>query len=297
MARGGWEVVVVPPAAKLVDLFPGVGEPWPAWEGKPPMVIQADRKKHRKMSANHHAVGVAARLLWAVAYGNEADYASAKEAALFWLNLELRTVGMWQGEQFTGAPHGGFHMLALFTAILAALYAKDGELLRELLDLLRRLYAYLAITADDNGEVICCGERMPKGPAAPQQSAIWRESQGMTHPDAKKIQKQLSSDFWASLRAYRACWGASPEFRHEMRADAASGKLPLTAQEVVVEKWRGGHRAFYGTVGGDRTCPWVWTHGGITFFPTEPDEAMPIPFREIEETFRSPNRNQRRRLT
>lgn len=248
----GWERSIMPGLARLIDAFP---KGFPESLEVPfdqALAFGPDRQKHKALSPNHWAMGINRELLRAAAYGSTKEYDRAREIVLRYLEIELEEQGFWQGEQYTGDPHGGFHMAAMFAGAMASKERLDAELAAIQFEHRRRLFAYMAATAAPDGEVICCGERMPKGPGAVQQSAVYREAAGLPHPNRKKIDKQISDDFWASLRAFRALRDSGMKVEVIM-----PDEMPFTKEAIEVVRWKGGHQARYLGGGGDGTCSWV----------------------------------------
>jgi hypothetical protein len=152
------------------------------------------------------------------------------------------------------------HLDAMFAGRLASLIKRDGELLAQQDEHLRRLFAYLAASSTPAGEVLCCGARMPKGPAATQQSAIFRELHTLPHPNRENMERQIGSDFWVSLRAFRALKARRDRFGGAKEITAENATLPLLKWPLEISRWPGGHFARFllapGTSVAGVTC-WV----------------------------------------
>jgi hypothetical protein len=198
-------------------------------------------------SPNHRDMAHNVELARAAAYGTSADYEAARKTVLFDLDLHLNRLGLWTREQFTGTPHGGMYLDAAFAGRVGARKKGDTELLKLQDEYLRRTFTYMAATATPGGEVLCCGERMPNGPAAVQQSAVYRELHGLPHPNKKKIEKGIKDDdFWVSLRGFRVLRASGDNFGgiREITPEKVTA-LPFTKFPVQVQRWPGGHLARY----------------------------------------------------
>jgi hypothetical protein len=253
----GWEDVLLPPLAKLISLYP-----YYTSEVIPPKIVFGpDRKKYRQLSPNHWEMGIATELLRSAVYGPENEWNKAREVYLHSLDLHLDKIGLWTSEQCTGAPHGGFYLDGLVAARMAVrlrtLYGRsddrDALLFSRLDEYTFRVLQYMHATATENGEVICCGERMPNGPLAPQQSAFYRELFKLPHPNGKQMVKQASKDgdyFWLSWRGLKALLPIDPELKGIVERVKARGsenrtQMPKMAKRVVVERHLNGHSASY----------------------------------------------------
>ncbi|HEV8577863.1 MAG TPA: hypothetical protein VGX68_02175 [Thermoanaerobaculia bacterium] len=197
-------------------------------------------------SPNHRDMAHNAELARAAAYGTPAEYETARETVLFELDLHMKRLGMWTREQFTGTPHGGMYLNAAFAGRVGARKKGDTELLKLQDEYLRRIFTYMAATATPGGEVLCCGERMPKDPIAVQQSAVYRELHGLPHPHKAKIEKQLQDDLWVPLRGFRALRASGDTFGgvQEITSDTVT-TLPFVKHPIEVQRWPGGHLARY----------------------------------------------------
>lgn len=253
-----WEHLIIPRIGKLFDAFPKDFPTGSDIGREAGLVFGTDRQKFKQLSPNHWSMGINCELLRSVAYGTAKEYDAARAVVLFYLDVELNQLGLWQSEQYTGAPHGGMHMNAMFSGRLAALRKQDSELLKLQDEHLRRIFTYLAATATPSGEIVCCGERQPKGPNAPQQSAIWREAKNLQHPDRKKAEKQIADDFWAPLRGFKVLLAKGDKLGGALTITTqAVTEMPLTARRVEVQRWDGGHLAKYGEPTRAGSTAWV----------------------------------------
>jgi len=256
----GWERNFIP---KIGALFDALAKKFPAGLTIPkePALIWG-KEGAKQASANHKAMAWNLELARAAVWGTPQEYAAAREVVLFYLDLELKQVGLWTQEQFTGAPHGGMHMDAMLAGRVASRHKNDSELLRLQDDHFRRLATYLAATATPGGEIWCCGERMPQGPGASQQTAIYRELHGLPHRGdlAKNAEKKLKDDFWVSVRGFRALQASGDDFggARDITPSSVTG-LPFVKRRVEVMRWNGGHLARYTSPdeGGKDACGWV----------------------------------------
>jgi hypothetical protein len=296
LIMAGWERSLVTPLATLVDIYPNFDINAPAVKKIPSRIFGKDRKKVKQLSPNHHELGVVLELFRASAYGTDEEWKKAREVHTFVLNQHLYEVGLWTGEQYTGTPHGGFYLAALFAARMAFLVRKERSALtpNDLLywDLLDeytvRVFDYMELASTKNGEVIMAGERMPKGPLAVQQSAVLRELKGLPQLDPTRIRRQIHDEFWLPLRAVRKLLYVTTPADKELETMIAVrfdedkiDSLPFTAQPVRIDRWAGGHRAFYTSEGGDGTCRWVWTHRGSTQWGINVNEIPNPPEHQI----------------
>jgi hypothetical protein len=264
----GWEDAILPSLKNAMEEFPSYGTEAVAC----PFFFGKDRKQRKHLSPNHWEMGLAHDILASAQSGFESDWWEACDAYAHCLDLHLRQIGLWTSEQFTGAPHGGFYLASLVAARMAVITAANRglplapTLASDLDEYTKRTIQYLVNTATPSGEIICCGERMRKGPSAPQQSAFYRELRGMPHPkeEARKIDRQAakSDDFyWLSLRGLRQLIEARDPIKLMARqVDMLS--LPFTSQPVTLLRYKDGHAAYYDAGGGDGTCEWVDVRGG-----------------------------------
>jgi hypothetical protein len=245
----GWERSFIPRIGKIFDAMPDFPksleipkQPNLVWDvPNPPEgnLGKQDSPNHRDMAHN-------CELARAAAYGTKADYDAARITVLFELDLHLKRLGLWTREQFTGTPHGGMYLDAAFAGRVGARKKGDTELLALQDEYLRRIFSYMAATATPGGEILCCGERMPKNPIAVQQSAVYRELHGLPHPEGKKIEKHLSEDLWVPLRGFRALRASGDKFGGAQEITSSNvTEMPFTKHPVEVHRWPGGHLARY----------------------------------------------------
>lgn len=304
----GWEDVLLPPLAKLIDLYPNFDahEPIP----RSNLAFGRDRKKVRHLSPNHWEMGISAELLRAAAYGTTEEWDQAVDTYMHGLDLHLHTIGLWTSEQCTGAPHGGFYLVSLmaarmamrtrlqmeteqepririFSSLLPRIIPSLSRLIEQLDEYTIRTFAYMHLTSTRTGNVICCGERMLKGPDAPQQSAIYRELNHLPHPNRRQIERQIDDPdgyFWLSLKATRKLISISPaDYLISLMKTARDREFPLVARPVHIDRWDSGHRAFYvessaGKVGKD-ACRWVWVDRSTDSKPLWGADVKDMPVR------------------
>lgn len=268
----GWEDVILPRLAKAIATFPEISDSLPE-----PFHFSLDRRATKDLSPNHYEMGMSYDLLRAAMIGSNTAYWQYRCFAYqHLLNLHLREIGLWTSEQFTGAPHGGFYLSSLVAARMAMIVARNRslipiphELITDLDEYTYRVIQYLTAAATPTGEVICCGERMPKGPYAGQQSAFYRELIGIPHPadEARKIKRQINKPgdyYWLSLRGLRKLIDAGDHIR-AIADQIDRSSLPFTAHQVTIERYPHGHTAYYSEGranqyapnNGDGTCSWV----------------------------------------
>jgi hypothetical protein len=263
----GWEDAILPKLKRAMEAFPAHGQGIPADY----FDFGKDRKRTKHLSPNHWEMGLAHDLLASAQSGLGDEWAGACDAYAHCLDLHLREIGLWTSEQFTGAPHGGFYLASLVAARMAAWTAASRglpippALASDLDEYAKRTIQYLANTATPSGEIICCGERMPKGPSSPQASAFYRELMGMPHPEKedRKIKRQAgkSDDFyWLSLRGLRKLIEAG-DYITLMARQVDMLSLPFTSQSVTLLRYKDGHAAYCDAGGGDGTCEWVDVRG------------------------------------
>lgn len=217
----------------------------------------------RQDSPNHRDMGCSGRLVIAAGWGTERDYASAVTEVHLLLDLHLSAIGLWTSEQCTGLPHGGMYLDSLVALRIAALTKGDADLLQRVDELTRRVMAYILLTSTPSLECWCCGERMPKGPAAQQQTAFARQLKGRPHtgdlaPDRRA--RSLEEDAWVSLRGVLALQQAGDDFGGAPDLTVETAEFPLVARPVEVRRWDGGHLARYAgrpERGTDGVCDWV----------------------------------------
>lgn len=280
MAQKHWEAVTLPPIAQM---FEAMSKGFPiSYFSISTVAPVKDRRQYDQMSPNHWDMALSGRLFWSAVYGTPQEYDLTRECVLTSLIFHLDEVGLWTSEQFTGLPHGGFYLAAALGWRAGARYRKDSYLLSRLDLYFQRLMSYLALTSTPGGAVWCCGERMPGGPAAPQQSAFLRELWGLPHkgeigPGRGRVPggsgrgrseglDPLLLDTWTSLRALRLLLASGDDLGgiRSIRPDSPSINslsLPLTARRIQVLRWKGGHLARYidpipeAKAGG--VCDWV----------------------------------------
>lgn len=249
MATKHWEAAVLPP---ISHMFEAMSKGYPTSYHSPspfPFNVNPDRKQHKQMSPNHWDMAIAGRLHWSSVYGTSQDYDQAREVAITSLNLHLNT-GLWTSEQFTGRPHGGYYLAAILGQRAGARYKKDTELL-SLQDIyFNRLGTYLVAASTPNLAVWCCGERMPGGPIAQQQTAFLREIHGhLPHKgelSPENFSKSIQDDAWVFLRGQRLLMAQGDTFGDIRSITPASITfLPLTTRRVSINRFDGGHLAFY----------------------------------------------------
>lgn len=231
-----------------------------------------ERQKHASRNHRHMAWGI--ELLRSAAWGTKAEYEKARALVLLDLADMLDLVGLWTTEQLTGIPHGGFYLDGHFLVAMAAVHRGDSELLTRGGQLLGRAGGYMALTSTPRGEVLCCGERMPKGPLAPQQSAVRRVALGVP----TGVEDKLDDDTWLPVVGALALQAVQPSIVALLGQDPAMVEtFPLVRFPVSVVRWkrdgqRGpGHLARYTDGRGsykragddgddpkdDGTCHWV----------------------------------------
>lgn len=249
-------------------LIPRIGQMFTAMERDFPVSLQVPRspglvfgkgntkdeqrlpwRQYRKLSPNQWDMGVNCELFRAAVWGTPAEYESAKEVVLHSLDLHLREIGLMLTEQCTGRPHGGMYEDAIFAGRAGARHKGDTELLAENDELLRALFTYKAGTVTPGGQIWCCGERMPGGPAAQQQSAVWREVKGIPHKgelSAREIADHLQEDAWVCLRGLRALMADGDTLAGVKDIKGGSvTEMPHMARKIEVLRWPGGHLSRY----------------------------------------------------
>jgi hypothetical protein len=272
MAQKHWEAVTLPPISQM---FEAMSKGFPiSYSSISTIAPVKDRRQYDQMSPNHWDMALSGRLFWSAVYGTPSEYDLAQECTLTSLALHLDTIGLWTSEQFTGLPHGGFYLATALGWRAGARYRKDTYLLSRLDLYFQRLMSYLVLTSTPGGAVWCCGERMPGGPAAPQQSAFLRELWGLPHKgeigsggsrDRIGVQGEtaLQGDAWVFLRGLRLLLASGDNLGgiQSIHPDSPSISLPLTARRIEVMRWKGGHLAQYidpipaAKAGG--VCDWV----------------------------------------
>lgn len=267
----GWEDVILPRLAKSISAFDTLSLVVPALidlKSLSPFSFGLDRKFTKALSPNHYEMGCSYDLLRAALLNDPIAWRSACDTYTALLDLHLREIGLWTSEQYTGAPHGGFYLSALVAARMALITARNRDLsippqlASDLDTYTTRAIQYLDAAYDPiSTEVICCGERMPHGPSAPQQSAFYRELMNIAHPksEARKISRQIDKPddyFWLSLRGLRALIERVDTIR-SIADHIDSSTLPFTSQRVTIDRGRNGHIAYYTTDRGDGTCAWA----------------------------------------
>jgi len=248
MATKHWEASVLPPISHMFEAM-SKGYPDSYSSPNPPTFpVGIDRRQYSQMSPNHWDMAIGGRLHWSSVYGSTLSYDQIREVAIRSLNLHINT-GLWTSEQFTGRPHGGYYLAAILAQRAGALHRKDIELL-SLQDIyFRRLGAYLMAASTPNLAVWCCGERMPGGPVAQQQTAFLREIHGVPHkgelsPD--NISRSLQDDAWVFLRGLRLLMTKGDTFGNIRSITPYSiSSLPLTTRRVSISRFDGGHLARY----------------------------------------------------
>lgn len=300
----GWEKTLVPILSSIINEYPNFN-PNNKIKLSPKLLFPKNRREVKQLSPNHHELGLSIELLHAAVYGTEEEYDIAADKYLHLLRLHLYITGLWTSEQFTGSPHAGFYLAAMFAARLAVyiINNQQGERLHESVDrqivklldeYTNRVFNYLMITADDTGEIICCGERMPHGPAAPQQTAIYREVYNLPHINIKTLNKQSRDDYWLSLRILKILISAGDSLAGVRHLKLADCKLPFTSQIIHVDRWKGGHRTYYDVrskVSKD-TCMWTWAHNGnVRWGSGKLDKMIPPVGGEVVYSYRSESFN------
>lgn len=252
MANKHWEAAVLPP---ISHMFTAMSKDYPTSYSSPApstFPVSSDRKQYKQMSPNHWDMAIGGRLHWSAVYGTSQDYDQARGVAIHCLNLHLNA-GLWTSEQFTGRPHGGYYLASILAQRAGARHKKDLELL-SLQDIyFERLGTYLITSSTPTLSVWCCGERMPKGPVAQQQTAFLREIHGVPHRgellgnDKTSPEEVLEEDAWVFLRGLRLLLSKGDTLGEIIRSITPSSisSLPLTTRRVSIERFSGGHLARY----------------------------------------------------
>ncbi len=248
MARNHWEAATLPP---ISHMFTAMSKDYPLSYSSPipaTFPVSADRHQHKQMSPNHWDMAIGGRLFWCSVYGTIFQYNQARETAIICLNLHLNT-GLWTSEQFTGRPHGGYYLTSILAQRAGASHKKDTELLSLQDTYFQRLISYMMAMSTPNLAVWSPGERMPKGPAAQQQTAFLREIHGVPHKgelSASRISKSITDDAWVFLRGLRLLISNGDTLGDIRYITPDSIKsLPLTARRVEIIRWSEGHLARY----------------------------------------------------
>lgn len=248
MATKHWETAVLPPISHMFEAM-SKGYPLSYSSPKPSTFLpNKDRHFHRQMSPNHWDMAVGGRLFWSAVYGSVIDYEQAREVAITSLLLHLN-VGLWTSEQFTGRPHGGYYLAAILAQRAGARHKYDTELLSLQDTYFERLGTYLIAASTPNLAVWCCGERMPKGPVAQQQTAFLREIHSIPHKGEmapENASKFISDDAWIFLRGLRLLLSDGDTLGGIRSITVNSiSSLPLTTRRVSITRFSGGHLARY----------------------------------------------------
>lgn len=215
----GWERILIPRCGALVDAY-AKGFPVSMTVPKVESLIWTTSGE-KQSSDNHEAMAWAGELARAAAWGTAKEYELARAVVLWWIDQELRVVGLWRHEQGTSTPHGGMHLDALVTARCAFDHQADREGLAASDRHWSATAEFLEHGATLGGSVILPGDRDPNGPIAEQATAFLRELVGLPHrgplaPASRLVKKGWPGDFWVCVRGLQA-----------LRAHHAVPKPPL----------------------------------------------------------------------
>jgi hypothetical protein len=199
-------------------------------------------------SPNHEARAFTIELLRAAAWGTAAEISAALAVVLVWLDRELRQVGLWTSEQGCPSPHGGMHIEAAVNARLAAIKLGHAELMAQVLEHWRRLFALLDLCSTPGGLVFMAGERCKSAPVSDQATAVLRALKGLPQTGgARRIGTRAESsgdrDYFASLVGVRVLQGLGDLAPRLYPAVFPSRGLPLLKCPMQVTRWSGGHLA------------------------------------------------------
>lgn len=252
----GWERALIPRCGALVDAY-AKGFPASLTVTRDESLIWPTAGVSQS-SDNHEPMAWAAELARAAAWGTAKDYELARATALWWIDQELRGVGLWRHEQATSTPHGGMHLDALVTTRCGFEFNGDAEGLAASDRHWQATMALFRAGATPGGSVILPGDRDPNGPIAEQATAFYRELTGLPHrgplaPTTRLQRKGWPGDFWVAVRGVLALRGHG-----ELPPVQKSAPLPFLRRPMRLVRGERWHYAEVDTDAGIRDlCDWI----------------------------------------